>query len=147
MTISYLCLHSSKSYTCCCSLQFAEPLMSPLTLLICVKSLFLTQSLGVVLYVLVCGALPFDGSTLQNLRARVLSGKFRIPFFMSTGKARFVCTEVSETVCSQALSEASCSECLWNSSASIPAGWIYLFCLYLQIKDISTHLVAVWVEH
>ncbi|CDQ63045.1 unnamed protein product [Oncorhynchus mykiss] len=25
-------------------------------------------SLGVVLYVLVCGALPFDGSTLQNLR-------------------------------------------------------------------------------
>uniref|UniRef100_A0A8C1JRI8 non-specific serine/threonine protein kinase n=1 Tax=Cyprinus carpio TaxID=7962 RepID=A0A8C1JRI8_CYPCA len=43
-------------------------------------------SLGVVLYVLVCGALPFDGSTLQNLRARVLSGKFRIPFFMSTGR-------------------------------------------------------------
>ncbi|XP_065425152.1 serine/threonine-protein kinase SIK3 isoform X8 [Chrysemys picta bellii] len=41
-------------------------------------------SLGVVLYVLVCGALPFDGSTLQNLRARVLSGKFRIPFFMTT---------------------------------------------------------------
>ncbi|XP_051895952.1 serine/threonine-protein kinase SIK3 homolog isoform X2 [Pristis pectinata] len=41
-------------------------------------------SLGVVLYVLVCGALPFDGNTLQNLRARVLSGKFRIPFFMST---------------------------------------------------------------
>lgn len=49
------------------------------------------QSLGVVLYVLVCGALPFDGSTLQNLRARVLSGKFRIPFFMSTGKGR-ACT-------------------------------------------------------
>lgn len=49
-------------------------------------SLFGLQSLGVVLYVLVCGALPFDGSTLQNLRARVLSGKFRIPFFMSTGK-------------------------------------------------------------
>ena len=52
----------------------------------CVSSLFGMQSLGVVLYVLVCGALPFDGSTLQNLRARVLSGKFRIPFFMSTGK-------------------------------------------------------------
>lgn len=43
------------------------------------------QSLGVVLYVLVCGALPFDGSTLQSLRDRVLSGRFRIPFFMSTG--------------------------------------------------------------
>ena len=45
----------------------------------------LFQSLGVVLYVLVCGALPFDGSTLPSLRARVLSGKFRVPFFMSTG--------------------------------------------------------------
>lgn len=43
------------------------------------------KSLGVVLYVLVCGALPFDGSTLQSLRDRVLSGRFRIPFFMSSG--------------------------------------------------------------
>nr|CAD7194420.1 unnamed protein product [Timema douglasi] len=42
-------------------------------------------SMGVVLYVLVCGALPFDGSTLQNLRTRVIKGKFRIPFFMSAG--------------------------------------------------------------
>ncbi|XP_046545798.1 serine/threonine-protein kinase SIK1-like isoform X2 [Haliotis rubra] len=42
-------------------------------------------SLGVVLYVLVCGALPpFDGPNLQTLRDRVLSGRFRIPFFMST---------------------------------------------------------------
>ncbi|XP_067127139.1 serine/threonine-protein kinase SIK2-like [Centruroides vittatus] len=41
-------------------------------------------SLGVVLYVLVCGALPFDGSNLQILRERVLSGRFRIPYFMSS---------------------------------------------------------------
>ncbi|XP_062499317.1 serine/threonine-protein kinase SIK2-like isoform X2 [Corticium candelabrum] len=40
-------------------------------------------SLGVVLYVLVCGALPFDGSNLPNLRSRVVAGRFRIPFFMS----------------------------------------------------------------
>ncbi|CAG9135070.1 unnamed protein product [Plutella xylostella] len=40
-------------------------------------------SLGVVLYVLVCGALPFDGGTLHELRAAVLAGKFRIPYFMS----------------------------------------------------------------
>ncbi|XP_050557724.1 uncharacterized protein LOC118280259 isoform X5 [Spodoptera frugiperda] len=40
-------------------------------------------SLGVVLYVLVCGALPFDGNTLHELRSVVLSGKFRIPYFMS----------------------------------------------------------------
>lgn len=46
------------------------------------------QSLGVVLYVLVCGALPFDGSTLQSLRDRVLSGRFRIPFFMSSGESK-----------------------------------------------------------
>ncbi|CAH0712794.1 unnamed protein product, partial [Brenthis ino] len=40
-------------------------------------------SLGVVLYVLVCGALPFDGGTLSELRSVVLAGKFRIPYFMS----------------------------------------------------------------
>ena len=39
-----------------------------------------------VLYVLVCGALPFDGNTLHILRARIISGKFRVPFFMSTGE-------------------------------------------------------------
>lgn len=38
-----------------------------------------------VLYVLVCGALPFDGRTLPDLKQRVLAGKFRIPFFMSSG--------------------------------------------------------------
>ncbi|UYV62678.1 SIK3 [Cordylochernes scorpioides] len=41
------------------------------------------QSLGVLLYVLVCGVQPFDGSTLQNLREQILSGIFRIPYFMS----------------------------------------------------------------
>ncbi|RKO95038.1 kinase-like protein, partial [Caulochytrium protostelioides] len=41
-------------------------------------------SLGVVLYVLICGALPSDGSTLAKLRERVLIGKYKVPFFMST---------------------------------------------------------------
>eukprot|EP00111_Clytia_hemisphaerica_P001839 TCONS_00005156-protein len=41
-------------------------------------------SLGVVLYVLVCGALPFDGETLPDLKRRVLNGRFRIPYFMSS---------------------------------------------------------------
>ena len=38
-----------------------------------------------VLYVMVCGALPFDGTNLQHLRARVLAGRFRIPFYLSQG--------------------------------------------------------------
>lgn len=41
--------------------------------------------MGVVLYVLVCGALPFDGPTLPVLRQRVLEGRFRIPYFMTEG--------------------------------------------------------------
>lgn len=44
--------------------------------------------MGVVLYVLVCGALPFDGPTLPVLRQRVLEGRFRIPYFMTEGKKR-----------------------------------------------------------
>lgn len=39
--------------------------------------------MGVVLYVLVCGSLPFDGPTLHALRNVVIEGKFRIPYFMS----------------------------------------------------------------
>lgn len=46
--------------------------------------------MGVVLYVLVCGALPFDGPTLPILRQRVLEGRFRIPYFMSEGNNLFI---------------------------------------------------------
>ncbi|KAL3316286.1 Serine/threonine-protein kinase sik2 [Cichlidogyrus casuarinus] len=40
-------------------------------------------SLGVVLYVMVCGALPFGGETLPELKEQVVNANFRIPFWLS----------------------------------------------------------------
>ena len=75
-------LVKQKSHSLYPSIRFANPVCG---IICCFVLFFFFQSLGVVLYVLVCGALPFDGSTLQSLRSRVLDGRFRIPFFMSTG--------------------------------------------------------------
>lgn len=55
--------------------------------------------MGVVLYVLVCGALPFDGPTLPILRQRVLEGRFRIPYFMSEGNELFHILAVHYGIC------------------------------------------------
>ena len=41
-------------------------------------------SLGVVLFTLISGALPFDGVTLPELKQKILLGKYPVPFFMST---------------------------------------------------------------
>ncbi len=44
---------------------------------------------------MVCGALPFDGNNLQNLRARVLAGRFRIPFYMTQGTVYYTFTSTT----------------------------------------------------
>ncbi len=40
-------------------------------------------SLGVVLYVLVCGYLPFEAQIFTALRAQVIDGSYKTPFFLS----------------------------------------------------------------
>lgn len=42
------------------------------------------QSLGVILYILVCGSFPFPGESLGDIRSQVLRGLVRFPFFLSS---------------------------------------------------------------
>ena len=48
---------------------------------------------------LVCGAVPFDGHNLHSLKARVLDGRFRIPFYMSQGVLHTVTSHDTQEVC------------------------------------------------
>jgi MAP/microtubule affinity-regulating kinase len=47
-------------------------------------------SLGVILYVMTTGTLPFDGKTLSEMRESVCRGRYRIPFYLSDGTVRSV---------------------------------------------------------
>lgn len=80
--------------------------------------------MGVVLYVLVCGALPFDGPTLPVLRQRVLEGRFRIPYFMTEGKIGFSTQNdvgiVPSTPCPCLHSTIfMCSRCVYETCSSL----------------------------
>lgn len=37
-------------------------------------------------YTLVSGSLPFDGTNINELKEKVISGKYRVPYYMTTGK-------------------------------------------------------------
>lgn len=43
-------------------------------------------SFGIVLYVLVCGKLPFDDPTMSGMRAKVKQGHLEYPSYLSAGK-------------------------------------------------------------
>lgn len=47
-------------------------------------------SLGVILYVLTTGCLPFDGKNLQDMRESVCRGKYRIPFYLSESSEKLL---------------------------------------------------------
>ncbi|CAH8464881.1 unnamed protein product [Heterobilharzia americana] len=57
-------------------------------------------SLGVILYVMVCGALPFDAQSLPHLKNQVLSASFRVPYWLSMS-----CEQVIRSMLSREPSE------------------------------------------
>lgn len=80
-------------------------------------AVFYWQSLGVVLYVLVCGSLPFDGPNLPTLRQRVLEGRFRIPYFMSEGAFFFFFRSLM------------LKQVLWRRSYAVCSWKLFRFCV------------------
>lgn len=42
-------------------------------------------STGIILYAMLCGCLPFEGSTTQSLYIKILSGEFSTPSYLSQG--------------------------------------------------------------
>jgi serine/threonine protein kinase len=43
---------------------------------------------GVILYVIVCGQLPFDDKSMSRMFLAIMSGKYTFPDFVSAGKQR-----------------------------------------------------------
>ena len=60
--------------------------------------------------VLVSGTLPFDSHNLRTLRDTVLSGRFRVPYWMSTGLS--VCLSVCLSLCA-----CMCAE--WEAQGAV----------------------------
>ncbi|XP_015183258.1 PREDICTED: maternal embryonic leucine zipper kinase-like isoform X2 [Polistes dominula] len=47
-------------------------------------------SMGVILYALLCGFLPFDDNSIENLYKKILSGKYEEPSWLSVGSKRLI---------------------------------------------------------
>ncbi|KAK1134826.1 hypothetical protein K0M31_007597 [Melipona bicolor] len=47
-------------------------------------------SMGVLLYALLCGFLPFDDNSIENLYRKILSGKYAEPSWLSTSSKRLI---------------------------------------------------------
>ncbi|CAH8470824.1 unnamed protein product [Heterobilharzia americana] len=75
-------------------------------------------SLGVILYVMVCGALPFDAQSLPHLKNQVLSASFRVPYWLSMS-----CEQVIRSMLSREPSERPTtkriSQLAWFTSSTV----------------------------
>lgn len=49
-----------------------------------------TWSCGIILYAMLCGALPFESSSTQGLYCKILSGNVYFPDYVSEGARRVV---------------------------------------------------------
>ncbi|CAI2725379.1 unnamed protein product [Schistosoma spindalis] len=76
-------------------------------------------SLGVILYVMVCGALPFDAQSLPHLKNQVLSASFRVPYWLS-----MACEQVIRSMLSKEPSDRPTTKRIsqfpWFTSSTIP---------------------------
>lgn len=75
--------HDTFMKTCCGSPAYAPPEMIQGKLYSGPSADL--WSTGIILYAMLCGCLPFEGSTTQSLYIKILSGEFSTPSYLSQG--------------------------------------------------------------
>lgn len=87
-------------------------------------------SFGIVLYVLVCGKVPFDDQSMPALHAKIKRGHVEYPSHLSSGKpAAMLWCQVSANVAYGQNAKTCCREC-WSSIQTI---------VLLYQKSLHTH--------